>query len=209
VGHDTHTLKVSGMHCAGCVGKVEAAVAELPGVVRVAVSLEPGLARVDFDGARVSPEAIVQAIAGLGYRAEARDHAEAALDREQALRQAELDRQSRWMFVAWPSPCSSWRDLPRVLDLPALVPAWLGQPFALFLLATPAVFGPGWQFFTQSARPASVYRHEPPLRDRHRGRVLIGVSNTFFPTRASAASGRSSSSRRCSRPSSSSASTER
>ncbi len=66
---DTHTFKVSGMHCAGCVGKVAAAVAELPRVVRVAGGLEPELARVDFDGARVSPEAIVQAIRGLGYKA--------------------------------------------------------------------------------------------------------------------------------------------
>ena len=42
---------ISGMHCAGCVGKVEAVLGELPGVMRVAVSLEPGLARVDFDAA--------------------------------------------------------------------------------------------------------------------------------------------------------------
>lgn len=69
---DARTFQVSGMHCAGCVGKVEAALAELPGMMRVTVSLEPGLARVEFDGDRVSPEAIARAVGSLGYQVEAR-----------------------------------------------------------------------------------------------------------------------------------------
>jgi copper ion binding protein len=83
---EARTFRVSGMHRAGCVGKVEAALGELPGVMRVAVSLEPGLARVDFDGDRASPEAIVGAITSLGYQVETRLEGEAALDREQTLR---------------------------------------------------------------------------------------------------------------------------
>jgi Cu+-exporting ATPase len=181
---DTHTFKVSGMHCAGCVGKVEAAVADLPGVVRVAVSLEPGLARVEFDGARVSPQAITQAIASLGYQAEARLPAEAALDREQALRQADLDRQSRWMLVAWPLAlllmAGTFREY---WVLPGLVPAWLGRPSTLFLLATPAVFGPGWQFFVRSVRGlrAGVADMNLLYATGIGAAYLIGVLNTFFP----------------------------
>jgi Cu+-exporting ATPase len=184
MARDARTFKVSGMHCAGCVGKIEAAVAELPGVVRVAVSLEPGLARVEFDGTRVRPESITQVIEHLGYQAEARLAPEAALDREQALRQAELDRQSRWMRVAWPLALlimagtfrESW-------ILPSLVPDWLGRPFTLFLLATPAVFGPGWQFFVQSARGlrAGVTDMNLLYATGIGAAYLIGVLNTFVP----------------------------
>jgi copper ion binding protein len=99
---EARTFQVSGMHGAGCVGKVEAALGELPGVVRVAINLEPGLARVDFDGDRASPEAIAPAISGLGYQVAIRLDGEGALDREQGLRQAELRRQTRSMRVAWP-----------------------------------------------------------------------------------------------------------
>jgi len=115
-------FRVSGMHCAGCVSKVEEAIGALYGVAQVAVSLEPGLARVRFDPARVKPMAITQAISDLGYAAEEHLEGLAALDRERALRQAEIRRQSRWMIVAWPlsllwslsgsaarSPSSSWR----------------------------------------------------------------------------------------------------
>jgi Cu+-exporting ATPase len=184
MGRDARTFEVSGMHCAGCVGKIEAAVAELPGVVRVAVSLEPGLARVEFDGTRVSPESIAQAIEHLGYQAEARLAPEAALDREQALRQAELDRQSRWMLVAWPLAVlimvGTFREY---WILPGLVPDWLGRPFTLFLLATPAVFGPGWQFFVQSARglQAGVTDMNLLYATGIGAAYLIGVLNTFFP----------------------------
>ena len=184
MGHDTRTFQVSGMHCAGCVGKVEAAVAELPGVVRVAVSLEPGLARVEFDGTRVSPDAIASAIEDLGYRAEGRRAPEAAVDREQALRHAELDTQFRWMLVAWPLAlfimAGTFREY---WVLPALVPAWLGRPVTLFLLATPAVFGPGWQFFVQSTRGlrAGVTDMNLLYATGIGAAYLIGVLNTFFP----------------------------
>jgi copper chaperone CopZ len=59
---DARTFRVSGMHCAGCVGKVEAAPGGISGVMRVTASLEPGLARVELDGDRVNPEAIARAI---------------------------------------------------------------------------------------------------------------------------------------------------
>ena len=181
---EARTFQVSGMHCAGCVGKVEAALGELPGVMRVAVSLEPGLARVDFDGDRASPEAIVGAITGLGYQVDIRLEGEAALDREQALRQAEFRRQTRWMLVAWPLAlvvmAGTFREY---WILPRWIPEWLGHPVTLFLLATPAVLGPGWQFFVQSARGLRVGITDMNLlyATGIGAAYLIGVLNTFFP----------------------------
>ncbi len=181
---EQRVFRVSGMHCAGCVSEVEAAVAALDGVVQVAVSLEPGLARVKFDSTRVKLMAITQAISDLGYAAEEHIEGLAALDRERALRQAEIRRQLRWMIVAWPLSllvmAGTFREY---WVLPSLVPEWLGRPFALFLLATPAVLGPGGQFFVQSAR--GLARGVTDMNLLYATGIgaayLIGLLNTFFP----------------------------
>jgi Cu+-exporting ATPase len=178
------TFRISGMHCAGCVSKVEGAIGGLNGVVRAAVSLEPGLARVVFDPARVRPTAIEQAIRDLGYAVEEKLEGQAALDRERALRQAEIRRQRQWMIVAWPLSllimAGTFREY---WILPSVVPDWLGRPFALFLLATPVVLGPGWQFFVQSAR--GLLRGVTDMNLLYATGIgaayLIGVLNTFFP----------------------------
>jgi Cu+-exporting ATPase len=181
---EQRTFGISGMHCAGCVSKVEAAVGALDGVARVTVSLDPGLARVQFDPALVDPQAIAQAIATLGYTAGEKLEGQAALDREQALRQAEISRQGRWMAVAWPLSiiimAGTFRDY---WVLPSLIPEWLGRPFTLFLFATPVVLGPGWQFFLQSAR--GLVRGVTDMNLLYATGIgaayLIGVLNTFFP----------------------------
>ena len=172
------------MHCAGCVSKVEAAVGALGGVARAVVSLEPGLARVWFDPARIEPTAIAQAIGDLGYIVEERLEGQAALDREQALRQAETRRQGRWLAVAWPLSliimAGTFREY---WILPSLVPEVLARPFTLFLLATPVVLGPGSQFFVQSAR--GLVRGVTDMNLLYATGIgaayLIGVLNTFFP----------------------------
>jgi copper chaperone len=68
----TREFAVGGMHCAGCVKSVTGAVSRVPGVQHVDVSLESGAARVDFDGAVATPEAIVAAIEEAGFDAHLR-----------------------------------------------------------------------------------------------------------------------------------------
>ena len=55
------TLLVEGMHCASCVGRVEAALAGVNGVGRVAVNLMTAQADVELLAA-VEPMALVRAI---------------------------------------------------------------------------------------------------------------------------------------------------
>lgn len=57
---------VTGMTCAACSARVEAAIRRLPGVSDVAVGLLTNSARVEGD---VSPEAVVEAVERAGYRA--------------------------------------------------------------------------------------------------------------------------------------------
>ena len=181
---ERQTLRISGMHCASCVSRVEEALAGIPGVSQAVVSLEPGLARVAFDSAAVAPARLAEAIRDLGYDVEQKLEGQAAADREQALRQAEIRRQGRWMLVSWPLAFAIMAGTFREYwILPAVVPEWLGRPIALFLMATPVVLGPGWQFFVQSAR--GLRRGSADMNLLYATGIgaayLIGVLNTFFP----------------------------
>jgi copper chaperone len=64
-----HEFAVTGMHCGGCVKSVTRAVAQLPGVRTVEVSLERNAASVEYDGMTTGPAAIVAAIEAAGFEA--------------------------------------------------------------------------------------------------------------------------------------------
>jgi copper chaperone len=68
------TLKfdVNGMTCGGCTGSVQRALTKIDGVSRVNVSLQPGIATVEADTARVTPDQIEAVISDLGYQAKLR-----------------------------------------------------------------------------------------------------------------------------------------
>lgn len=66
----TAQLKVQGMTCNGCVNAVKRALTNLPGVEDADVDLEGGRAKVTYDPARASVEAMTTTIGQLGYSAE-------------------------------------------------------------------------------------------------------------------------------------------
>lgn len=66
-GSGSIRLSVVGMHCAACVSKVEKALRQLDGVSDARVNLATAGAVVDYDPARVQPQAMEAAIKKLGY----------------------------------------------------------------------------------------------------------------------------------------------
>src|SRR5690606_2300593 len=60
-------LAIEGMHCASCVGRVERALAAVPGVVGVSVNLATERARVHTAGP-VDPAVLAEAVRKAGYR---------------------------------------------------------------------------------------------------------------------------------------------
>ena len=60
---------ITGMHCASCVGRVERALAAVPGVASARVNLALEQAAVDFDAARTTVEQLVAAVDASGYQA--------------------------------------------------------------------------------------------------------------------------------------------
>ena len=65
------TLQIHGMHCASCVGRIEAAVSRLPGVNQAEANLVTGDVRVNYLANQVTPKHIEDAIASLGYEVSA------------------------------------------------------------------------------------------------------------------------------------------
>lgn len=59
-------LKITGLHCAGCVATVERALSRVPGVEDVVVDLKAGKARIRGSA---TPEHLVEAVDQTGYEA--------------------------------------------------------------------------------------------------------------------------------------------
>lgn len=66
---ETVKLSVEGMHCGSCVNHVSAALNTVDGVDSARVSV--GSAEVSFDAGKTSRKALIGALAGAGYAAQA------------------------------------------------------------------------------------------------------------------------------------------
>lgn len=86
-------LEIQGMHCAGCVARVEQQLRAVPGVQEVQISLVSGQAAVSWDASKSSSEALTAAVNALGYSAQI------VPDQFEALRQTFLHRETHQ--VAW------------------------------------------------------------------------------------------------------------
>ncbi|WP_369908015.1 heavy metal translocating P-type ATPase [Tropicimonas sp. IMCC34043] len=63
------TLRVESMSCASCVGRVERALAKVPGVLEASVNLASETARVHFLEGQVTPQLLIRAATEAGYPA--------------------------------------------------------------------------------------------------------------------------------------------
>jgi P-type Cu+ transporter len=61
------TLKIVGMHCAGCAFNVEKALKDVSGVSAAAVNLNAGKAVVDYDPDKTSDKEMVKAVQKAGF----------------------------------------------------------------------------------------------------------------------------------------------
>ena len=138
------TIPIRGMHCASCVGTIEHALRNVPGVVQAEVHFGTEQATVTYVPTRVEVSALYQAIGEAGYEALA-NATETDITPIEASKKEEMRDLQRRFIV---SLCLS---LPVVVGsmggMLAWVPAWLHHPVLLFLLSTPVQFWVGWPFY--------------------------------------------------------------
>lgn len=134
-------LRIGGMTCATCSGRIEKALNKLPGVV-ASVNLATEMARVSFNPAIVTVDDLVAAVVKAGY--EAQEISDTSRAEEKTRKRAAYHAELR---VFWISAALS---LPLVLqmgpmlwgDHAELLPRWLQ-----WLLATPVQFWVGRRFY--------------------------------------------------------------
>ncbi|WP_338920826.1 heavy metal translocating P-type ATPase [Pseudomonas silesiensis] len=138
VPQQTLELSIDGMTCASCVGRVERALAKVPGVKSVSVNLANERARLELLG-QVDPQTLIAAVTKAGYGASVREVEHPLADPQQQ----RLHRE-RWALI-----------MAIVLALPLVLPMVL-QPFGVhwmlpawvqFALATPVQFVFGARFY--------------------------------------------------------------
>jgi len=130
-------LAIHGMTCATCAGRVEKALATVPGVRRAEVNLATGQAAVEGPSGLLHPAALIEAVQDAGYDAEWLTGGGA---QQHAAEQADATRQRRLLLQA---------AIAAALSLPLMLPmAGIPVPFWLQLtLATPVQFVIGARFY--------------------------------------------------------------
>ncbi|HUH09457.1 MAG TPA: heavy metal translocating P-type ATPase, partial [Brevundimonas sp.] len=182
---------VRDMTCASCVGRVEKALAAVPGVLSASVNLATERATVRFLSGAVSFRDLAAAVQQAGYVLEQPEQADAdAGDREQAARAAEIRNLGRAVLIAGVATLPLF-----VLEMGShFIPGmhhWLEQTIGTqnwrlisFVLATFVLFVPGLIFFRKGV-PA-LLRRAPDMNSL----VVLGASAAWaFSTVATFAPG--------------------
>ena len=140
-------LKISGMTCAACSGRVERSLNKLPGIASAVVNLAVEKAVVEYYPNIISVSDIKAKIESIGFGAHELSDT-AAVDQEKKARTAEVSRQRLRLFVA------AGFSLPLLLGMVLHMLGVMGQatellmnPYLQLILATPVQFIAGWQFY--------------------------------------------------------------
>ena len=140
------SLSIGGMTCAACAGRVERALAKVPGVTDASVNLATEVAQVRFEGPDPDPSSLVAAVVKAGYQAAPRV-AGAALAEP-------TDDEAR--HTAWAVLAAALLSAPLMLPMlvapfgvHAMLPGWWQ-----FALATPVQFILGRRFYVAGWRAA-------------------------------------------------------
>ncbi len=122
---------VKGMSCASCVGRIEKALAHVPGVISSSVNLATESARVKFAQGMISSDDIIKAIKNAGYEVSPKN-----LPQKKT---KGIDKDKIYLLI------SSLLTLPLVLPMITqgeMFPAWIQMT-----LATPVQVFFGWRFY--------------------------------------------------------------
>ncbi len=145
------TLQIEGMHCASCVGRVESALAEVPGVLEASVNLASGQALARHALGQANRGALQKAVERAGFGVlEADGPTEAsdgAADAAEGLEERRR-RERRWLgiqsaFALAVGILAFWG----AAEFIPWAPDVLRNPWVVLVLVTPVQFWAGWSFY--------------------------------------------------------------
>jgi Cu+-exporting ATPase len=155
------TLRLGGMHCAGCAATIQKALRGAAGVVEANVNFAAAEAEVRFRPGETGAESLADVVRQAGYQAfpiAAADAAEAAAAQDQA--DAEAAAARRRLVVAWAftAPMVLLMAAHMLLDLMPHGRAMVLYEAAMMILAVPVLAwagGAAWRSALRSARRAA------------------------------------------------------
>lgn len=164
VPHETRELAITGMSCATCAGRIEAALRGVSGVTRAEVNLASEKASVEGIAGLLRPSDLIAAVRQAGYGAELetgdrkRDRAIVAAEERR------LRRETARIVAA------------ALLSAPLLLPMFgiMLSGWLQFLLATPVQFVIGWRFYVGAWKALRVRTGNMDLL------VSLGTSAAYF-----------------------------
>jgi len=161
---ETRELAIGGMTCATCAGRVEKALARVPGVTRAAVNLATERASVWASAGAVKPADLVLAVQRAGYHAELLT---GDAQRERQIFAAEAERLHR---EGWRVAVAIVLSAPLLLPMVGvMLPGWLA-----LALATPVQFLLGARFYAAATRALRARTGNMDLL------VALGTSAAYF-----------------------------
>ena len=177
-----HTIQqnfdVQGMSCAACSARVEKTLSRQPGVVQAAVNLATATATVTYDPSACNAAALQQAVEAVGFGLTPQQETPAPSEAED--KEAEQLRQYRALKrrTVW--------AIALALPVAVIGMAFMDLPYAnyaMWLLATPVVFGLGRGFYANAWR---LLKHRSANMDTLVAvstgiAYLFSVFNLFFP----------------------------
>lgn len=178
---DTVVLLIYGMTCTSCVSAVETGLSALPGVTSVAVSLQMGNCKVEFDRGLVGPREMVQRIEERGFNAMLSDQQDGT-QLQSLTRTKEIQEwRSRFYWsVAFAVPVFFFSMVAmHIPGLKMLIMAricrglYFGDLIVL-ILTTPAQFWLGQKFYRNAFK---ALRHGSATMDVL---VMLGTSAAYF-----------------------------
>lgn len=162
-----HTeLKISGMTCAACSGRIERVLSKADGVSAVNVNLTTEIASVDFDDNVLTQNDIIAKIQKLGFGAEEYDENKEEKDTKE-------DKKILYSFIV-----SAFLTFPLILGM---FLNWFGvhihflhNPWFQLIISTPVQFVIGWRFYKHGFLAAKA---KSPNMDVL---IALGTSAAYF-----------------------------
>jgi len=163
------TLKIEGMHCAGCVASVEKALSRINGVDNASVNLATETAQVTYDPNLASFDYFVTAVEHVGYEVAPEEEGKI-----QAETESQTDKEQRKIKAACHKIWWAWSvTIPIIVwMIPEMFLGYLflgktGYDFGMITLSSIAIFYPGWETIKSAWKSA---KHLAPNMD-----VLIAM----------------------------------
>ena len=145
------TLQVEGMHCASCVGQVENAIGDVPGVLDASVNLASGQALVRHALGQAEHGVLRTAVERAGFsvlETDAPNETSAGAAAADGGLEERRRRERRWLgiqaaFALAVGALVMWG----AMDFIPWAPEVLGNPWVVLVLVTPVQFWSGWSFY--------------------------------------------------------------